>query len=152
MAVAAKVVDVPVSEKMKTTSFHVVRYLLAKNDAILDENIVIPVKKSSNVRLSVMIAIPSTEIDEDEDPLETIRRMIIMIKCLITKLPSVKLSLWNLKIGEKNKFLVKLPEDVGVVEKYVYDYNRCFPPGNNLDCRLKIYITKRKHPLLKSKV
>ena len=59
MAVAEKVVDVPVLEKTKSASFHVVRDLLSKNDAILDDDTIIPIKKSSNIRLSVMITIPS---------------------------------------------------------------------------------------------
>ena len=52
-----------------------------------------------------------------------------MVKCLINKVPSVKLGLWNPEPGGTNKFLKELPEDVDIVEKYAHDFNRFLSPG-----------------------
>ena len=46
-----------------------------------------------NVRLSVMMSVPSKDVEEDKATLEAIQKLNSIIKCLINKIPSVKLSL-----------------------------------------------------------
>ena len=110
----------------------------------LDDGTVIPNYKSINIWVSVMCAVPSKDVDEDEAPLEGIRKMNLMIKSLINKIPLVKLGLWNPAAVSKNIFLKELPEDVDVVEKYAFDFNRFLSPGKNVYCRLNLYYNLKK--------
>ena len=82
-----------VTEKTKKTSFHFARDLLAQSDCFADEETV--VSGNENIRVSFMVAVPSKDIDEEEAPMEAIRRLNGMVKCLINKLPSVKIGLWD---------------------------------------------------------
>lgn len=71
---AAKLVSQPVLNKVKTTSFHTVRDLLQRQNPSSDDGTVIPTNKSSNLRVTIMCHIPAKDIDEDEAPLEAIRK------------------------------------------------------------------------------
>ena len=138
MEVATKLVETEVTEKKKTTTFHIVRNLLHQNNTTFDDDTVIPKhnkSKYSNIRVSVMCAIPSKDVEEEEAPFEGIRKMNRMIRSLTNKIPSVKLGLWNPALGSTNTFLKKLPEDVDVVEKHAYNFKRFISPGKNLYCR-----------------
>ena len=86
-----------------------------------------------------MCAIPSKYVEEEEAPFEGIRKMNRMIRSLTNKIPSVKLGLWNPASGSTNTFLKELPEDVDVVEKHAYNFNRFISPGKNLYCRLNLF-------------
>ena len=55
-----------------------------------------------------MVAIPAKDIEEEEAPLEAIRKVNAMLKFLINKLPSVKIGLWNPDKNEKNSLLTPL--------------------------------------------
>ena len=98
---------------------HIARDLLQQsNTTILDDDTVIPSKsKCENVRVSVMCAIPAKDVEEEESPLEGIRKMNRMIKSLSNKIPSVKLGLWNSSSIFTSTFLKELPKDVDVAEK-----------------------------------
>ena len=143
LTTATKLVQKPVTEKIKTTSFHTVRNLLHKSSPNLDDSTVIT-NTSTNVRVSVMCAVPAKDVDDDEAPLYAIRKMNGMLKSLINKIPSVKIGLWNPDSSSKNTFLKELPENVDVVEKYVYDYSRFISPGRNLYCRLNLFYNTKK--------
>ena len=52
--------------------------------------------------------------------------MNAMVKSRINKCPSVKLGIWNLQEGERNNFLLELPENIDVAEKYAHDFNEFF--------------------------
>ena len=67
--------------------------ILAKEYSYSDDDTVIA--SLDHVRLSVMVAIPSKDVDEEEAPLEAIRKVNTMVKCLVNKLLSVKLGLWK---------------------------------------------------------
>ena len=69
-SVASKLDDQTIFEKPLSTSFHVARKLLAEDDTISDDDTVRA--GLDNVRLSVMAAIPSKDVDEEEAPLEAI--------------------------------------------------------------------------------
>ena len=79
LSIASKLAEEPVREKVISTSFHTVRDLLVHTENNPDNDTVIP-NKYSNVRMSVMCAIPSEDIDEDEAPIKAIRKMNQMIK------------------------------------------------------------------------
>ena len=89
-----------------------------------------------------MVSVPGTDkgIDEEEAPLEAIRKINLMVKCLINKIPSIKLGPW-LQTEEKKKikYLLELPEDIDIVEKYVFDYNKFVSPGGRIYCRINIF-------------
>ena len=147
LEVTTKIVENEVTEKRKTTTFHIVRDLLHQNTTINDDDTVIHglnKSKYSNIRVSVMCAIPSKDVEEDEAPFEGIRKMNRMVKSLINKIPSVKLAVWNPASGSSNTFLKELPEDVDVVEKYAHDFNRFISPGKNLYCRLNLFFNPNK--------
>ena len=122
--------DKTFTEKPPKTSFHIVRDILARGKSDSDEDTVIT--GTDNVRLSVMVAIPAKDIEEEEAPLEAIRKVNAMLKCLINKLPSVKIGLWNPDKNEKNSFITELLENVEIAEKYLYDYNIFISPGSFL--------------------
>lgn len=93
-------------------------------------------KYYNNVRLSLMITIAGTEksVDEDEAPLESIRKMNLMIKSIICLGP------W--KDGSKKpKLLKEFSEDVDIVERYVFDFNTFISPGGRQYCCIRLYFT-----------
>ena len=57
-------------------------------------------------------------------------------KYLISKIPSVRFGLWIGLPSHKNKLLTEIQEDVDVVERYAYDFNRFISPGDQSYCRL----------------
>ena len=59
------------------------------DDTVLDINI------SSNIRVSLMVGIPTKDTDDEEAPLVAIRRINDMFKSLRNKIPLVRLGLWN---------------------------------------------------------
>ena len=67
-----------------------------------------------------------------------------MIKSLTNKLPC-RVGPWikiNPKISLKEKDLFKtLPENIDLVESYIYDYNRFISPGKTGYVRLNIYFS-----------
>ena len=147
LSVASNLTDMPVKEKLKTTSFHIVRDLLEKSDGN-DDDTVVPTPKtsrySSNIRLSSMISVPSKDISDEEAPFEAIRKMNGMLKSLFNKIPSCKIGKWKTEKGEKPIFLHELPEDVDIAEQYIYDYSRFTSPGQNCYFRINICFDGKK--------
>ena len=139
LSVATKVADQTVIEKPKLTSFLLARGLLEKESAGNSDDDTIKPSKNHSIRVSVMCLVPVKDIEEEEAPFEAIRKMNQMVKCLINKIPSVKLGLWNPEPGDTNKFLKELPEDVDIVEKYAHDFNRFLSPGKKLYCQLNVF-------------
>ena len=107
---AEKSKDKLVTEKPISSSFHIIRDSL--NDVGLDDDATVPCSPLSRsllrTRMSMMVTVPGTDkgIDEDEAPLEAIRKMNLMIKSLINKIPSIKLGPWL--HSEKNKINICL--------------------------------------------
>ena len=134
-------------EKIKTTTFHILRDILensSKKDTDEDDVTVNAYNKTKNyvsLRLSVMFAIPAKI---DDAPIEAIRIMNAMIKSLGNKVPSIRLAPWTMKLGEKGRLMSELPEDVDIVEKYAYDYSRFVSAGKHVYCRLHIVYDKNK--------
>ena len=109
---------------------HIANDLLAKNT---DDNVTVPGGSNfENICMSTMISVPSKDMNAEEAPFEAIRKLNSMIKCLVNKLPSVKIELWNPNDNTERKLFLKSPEDVDTMEKYLYDYNRFISPGSML--------------------
>ena len=148
---AKKSKKIPVLEKINNTAFHIFRDVLESNrindndDTILESNI------SSNIRVFLMVTIPTKDTDDEEVPLVAIRRINTMFKSLSNKISPVRIGLWNPQDKENNNFLRKLPEDVDIVERYAHDYNRFISPGKIIQCRLNVFYDIRKLQLQKLK-
>ena len=144
---ASKVAHISTLEKPETTSFHIAKTILSKKD---NENISddITVTKGSSImstRMSLMVLVPKDkDIDEDEAPLESIRKMNAMFKSLSNKLPFIKLGPWLKDSPSKRELIAELPEDVDVAEKYVYDFNRFLSPGGRLYGRIQLFYDSDK--------
>ena len=93
----------------------------------------------------MMYIVPGTEkgIDEDEAPNEAIRRMNEMIRSLINKCPSVKFGPWIGNYTKNNPLLTEFPEDVDIVERYVFDFNRFISPDERAYVRLHGYYSPK---------
>ena len=136
--------DISVTEKPPTTTFHLCKNLhdrSLQND--LSDDITVTNGSSTKYltqRLSMMLSIPGIEkgIDEDEAPLEAVRKINAMLRSLVNKVPSVKFVPWSGLTTKKDMFLTELPEDLDIVEKYVYDFNRFYSPGDRAYCRINI--------------
>ena len=84
-------------------------------------------KLHNRVRMRRMIQIPSKKqvINDDNAPLEAIKKINEMIKALTNKIP-VKIVLWqyssksNIK-PTSSEFYTCLPEDVDIAEGYIFD-------------------------------
>lgn len=85
-----------------------------------------------------MYVIPSSEkgIDEDKAPLKSIRGMNKMIRILVNKYLLVKFGPLISPVKRTNLLLAKFPEDVNIVERYVFDHNKFIFSRN------RSYITK----------
>ena len=149
--VASKMSNVTVTEKRPSSSFHIVKSLLSSHISIDNSDSATVVlgskaKCSGKIRMSMMIAIPGANkgIDEDEAPLEAIRKMNNMVKSLINKIPSIKLIPWVPQEGKTVISLLELPEDVDIVEKYIFDYNRFVSPGGRIYCRLHLSFDEQR--------
>ena len=66
-----------------------------------------------------------------------------VLKSLFNKIPSCKIGKWNIQKGGKTIFLQELPEDVDIVEHYVYDYSRFISPGQNCYVRINIFFDEK---------
>ena len=97
--------------------------------------------------MSLMVKVPGTDkgIDKEEAPIEAIRKINLMIKSLINKIPSVKLGPWLHTENKKDKYLLELPEDVDIVEKYFHDFNRFLSPGGRTYGRINMFYNEKKH-------
>ena len=148
MEVAKKSVDMLTRDKIKTTTFHILRNILEglEEEVAEDEETVVNQKSKANksLRLSVMIAIPSKDINDEDAPVEAIQRMNGMIKRLVNKIPSIRLEPWTMKVGEKGKLLSELPEDVDTVKKYAYNHNRFVSPGKIHTISYMLFLISRK--------
>ena len=93
----------------------------------------------------MMYVVPGTEhgIDDEEAPLEAIRRMNEMVKSLVNKCPSVKFGPWIGPYSKSKPLLTEFPEDVDTVEKYVYEFNRFISPGDRGYVRLNGYFSSK---------
>ena len=119
--VAEESSDIHVTEKPPSSSFHIIRNTLNHNSEGLDDDITVdcgPLSPLTRTRLSMMVSVPGTDkgIDEEEAPLEAIRKINLMVKCLINKIPSIKLGPWLQTEKKKIKYLLELPEDIDIVE------------------------------------
>ena len=65
-----------------------------------------------------------------------------MLTTVINKIPNIRIGPW-LVDNEINKdsLLKKLPDDIDIVERYVYDFNRFISPGERVYYRLNVYYT-----------
>lgn len=111
------------------------------NKEICDDDTVEHEKLCNNARLTMMFLVPDKDkgIDEEEAPLEVIRRMNAMIKSIINKLPTIRLGPWKNDKKTFCKIISGFPEDVHVVEKYAFDFNCFISPGDRAYCRLHIF-------------
>ena len=132
------------------TSFHIIRDSLNSNSSGLDDDVTVdcgPLSSSLfRTRMSLMVTVPGTDkdIDKDEAPIKVIRKINLMIKSLINRIPSVKLGHWLHTENKKNKYLLELPEDVDIVEKYVHDLNRFLSPGGRIYRRINVFYNGKK--------
>lgn len=78
-------------------------------------------------------------IDEDEAPLEAIRRMNEMIRSLINKYPLVKFGPWSGESTKLNPLLIEFPGDVDISEQHAFNFNRFIYPGDRSYVRLHGY-------------
>ena len=84
------------------------------NKEICDNDTVEHEKLNNDTRLTMMFMVPGEDkgIDEEEAPLEAIRRMNAMIKSLINKLPSIRLGPWKYDKKTSSKMISEfLPAD-----------------------------------------
>ena len=120
-----------VTEKPKTTSFYFCQNV---HDQTLEGDFSDEVTVSNNTynnysnhRLSMMFSIPALDkgIDKDEAPLEAIRQVNHMLHSLVNKVPSVRFGPWSgiLKKVNSGKLRTKIPEDLDIAEKYLFDFN-----------------------------
>ena len=139
---AKKLADSMIIEKPIRSTFHLLKMVSSKfNKEICDDDTVEHEKLNNDTRLTMMFMVPGEDkgIDEEEAPLEAIRRMNAMIKSLINKLPSIRLGPWKYDKKTSSKMISEFPEDVDVVEKYAFDFNRFISPGDRAYCRLHIF-------------
>ena len=63
-----------------------------------------------------------------------------MLKTLINKVPGLYIRPWLMDTEiNKDALLKKLPEDIDIVERYVYDSDRFIYPRERTYCRLIVY-------------
>ena len=142
--------NLKIREKIKTTTFHTLRDILestSKSKINEDDETVNVYNKTKNYAsfcLSLMLALPTKDIEEEDAPIEAIIRMNAMIKSLVNKIPSIRIAPWTMKLGDKGRLLSELPEDVDIVEKYAYDYSRFILPGKNVYYQLHIVFDRNK--------
>ena len=99
----------------------------------------------NRIRMRMMIKIPSKKqgISDDDAPFEAIKKINEMLKALTNKLP-VKVGPWKYNSQSKIKpmkseFYTCLPEDVDIVEAYVFDYSRFLRAGKSGYFRLQLF-------------
>lgn len=99
----------------------------------------------NRIRMRMMIKIPSKKqgISDDDAPFEAIKKINEMLKALTNKLP-VKVGPWKYNSLSKIKpmqseFYTCLPEDVDIVEAYVFDYSRFLRAGKSGYFRLQLF-------------
>ena len=116
------------------------------DDTVEHENFSSIFEFKNSFRMSMMFKLPAKKdgCSEEDAPLVAIRRMNDMLKSLTNKLPC-RVGPWillNSKTPLKEKDLFKtLPENIDLVESYVYDYNRFISPGKSGYVRLNIYFS-----------
>ena len=138
-----------VTENPPTNTFHLLKCFYNKGlENISDFSDDIIVGNTSTLcsqRLSMMFLVPGTEkgIDEEEAPNEAIRRMNEMIRSLINKYLSVKFGPWIGKYTKNNPLLIEFPEDVDIVERYIFDFNRFVSPGERTYVHLHRYYSTK---------
>ena len=98
----------------------------------------------------LMVAGAAKNLDDEETPVEGIRKMNAMVKSLINKWPIDNLRKWDLQDGA-NKFLLELPKDVGIIVKYIQDFNIFLFPRKNLYGSLNVYMVPLRFRSLRSR-
>ena len=137
-----KTIDDTVTEKPPTTTFHILKSIYDRGlFSLTEESADATIGNESELicrRFFMMYVVPGTEkgIDDKEAPLEAIRRMNQMVKSLINKYPSVKFGPWIGDYTKSSPLLSECLEDVNIVEKYVYEFNRFFFTGERGYVRL----------------
>ena len=145
LSVAKNSKDLPVVEKPVSTSFLLLKKLHDKgitrvNNCVdfADDETVCQGAESIDyhrIRMTMMFVIPSQEdgVDEDEAQMEAIKRINLLLKTTINKIPSIRIGPWLVdKNLNKASLLKKLPDDIDIVERYIYDYNRFISPGERV--------------------
>ena len=90
---------------------------------------------SQRQRMSIMISVPEKDIDEDDAPIEAIKKLNNMISCLINKVSSVRIGPWNYdKKVTKKQLLKRLPDDIDITERYAHNFNRFISPDDRAYC------------------
>ena len=152
LSVAHNSKDLPVVEKPLSTSFHLLKKLHDKGITrtnccvdFADDDTVCQGSETLDydmVRTTMMFVVPSKEdgIDDNDAPFEAIKKINLMLKTVITKIPGIRIGPW-LVGNEINKDSLpkKLPEDIDIVERYVYKFDRFIFPVDRVYCRLNIY-------------
>lgn len=70
--------------------------------------------------MAMMFVVPSKEdgIDDGDAPIEAIKKINLMVKTVINKIPGIRIGPWLVgKDINKESLLKRLPEDINVVER-----------------------------------
>ena len=127
-------INTPVIEKTITMAFHLCEALHNKSllPDITHNATVDDVIEYNTKQLSIIFLVPGTDkgIDKEKSPLKAIRQVNVMIKSLTNKITSVKVIPWIGNLTKEEAFLTEFPEDLDIAEKYNYDFNRFYSPGD----------------------
>ena len=100
---------------------------------------------NNRIRMRMLVKIPSKKqgISDDDAPFEAIKKINEMLKALTNKLP-VKIGPWQYNSKSKirptaGELYTCLPEDVDIVEAYVFDYSRFIRAGKSGYFRLQLF-------------
>ena len=100
-------------------------------------------KKYLQSRYSLMAFITKADVEgSDEDaPILVIRRINAMLRSLTNKVPQVRVGPWTATKENisKRDLLKSFPEDVDIVEKYVYGFNRFLSGGQRAYVRIQLF-------------
>ena len=96
---------------------------------------------SNSCRLNLMFSMPDEESSETNDCItEAVHAMNELIEPLINKIPSIRLCPWLTfpSAVKKKEYLKRLPNNVDIVERYVYDFSRSIAFGQKGFCRIQV--------------
>ena len=121
------------------------------DDTVTHENSSSTKSFPHSVRMTMMFKLPQKKegCTDDDAPITAIQKMNLMLKSLTNKLPC-RVGPWTLinpklQIKETDLFTT-FPEDIDLVESYVYDYNRFISLGKTGYVRLRIFYADSTSP------
>lgn len=101
---------------------------------------------SNSVRMTMMFKLPTKKegCSEDDAPITAIKKMNLMLKALTNKLPC-RVGKWginksNIPTDDKGLY-TSFPENIDIVESYVFNFNRFLSPGKTGYVRLQIFFS-----------